>query len=271
MPPSAKWSFNQKFWDHLTAIRIDRTVVSTCLTLLRSCPSHLESFRCINPTISLSGHTFRLPLRIPSRLAQFEWTGGLGSLDEYFWQNVKLPVVCDLTWNLLEPLKESQTQIRREFFRQLSNVQKMKMEFYSGINELRDVWRSLDKLQELHLDACRLQKQGGPDIMDALTLCHDCGHQNVLPNLRVLEIEILIGSSSTITRMLRSRRDSPLLREGQMALGFDVDQGPIRLERSVLHMEQLDWEQGDREKLNVLVAAGLLLDIYVGDDHLSSF
>ncbi|KAJ3563416.1 hypothetical protein NP233_g8954 [Leucocoprinus birnbaumii] len=26
--PSAKWSFNQKFWDHLTAIRIDRTVVT---------------------------------------------------------------------------------------------------------------------------------------------------------------------------------------------------------------------------------------------------
>lgn len=260
---------DQPFWNQITVLRLQKTMAMYCFGLLQFHPLGLEVFECVDPTPeprSWFMNPESMDIIAPLHLTSFEWTGELGSLEAFMWRCVRLPAVRRLTWNCPHPLKKAFTHMRHDFFRSLSKLEYLKIQQYHSIHELHDVWQCLDLLRELELDARKLEKEG-VDIMDVLTLVDDLNRQNLLPNLKVLRIDVLVGHG--ISRMLRSRRDGPLvIDETRCASG---KKAYLRLEKAVIRMEDLMYEPGEREVLGELIYGGLQLDMVIGDERAKWF
>lgn len=231
-----------------------------CFNVLYSPPPRLEVFECIDAEcggIPLPPSGVFVQNKTLPHLTSFEWSGKLGLFQGFVWKGIRLPAIRKFTWNSPCTLAEISVDLQQDFFRSLSTLETLKIQQYHSIEELRVIWECLDSLCELELDACKLEIDG-VDIMDVLTLSDDPNHQNLLPNLKKLKIDVLVGRG--ISRMLRSRRDQP------PSVDSSHRETSSRLEQAVIYMEDVVHEPGEREALRALVGGGLQLDIVVGDE-----
>lgn len=258
---------NQPYWNQITAIRLETTMSIYCFNVLHSPPPRLEVFECVDAIykgVALLPSAVFTPVTILPRLTDFEWTGRLGLFQGAMWKGIRLPAIRRFTWNCPCPLAEISIDLQRDFFKSLSTLETLKIQQYHSIVELRVVLECLDSLCELELDACKLEVDG-VDVMEVLTLFDndddDRRRPNLLPNLKKLKIEVLVGRG--ISGMLRSRREQ---RSRSVESRLDQQETGSRLEKAVIHMEDVIYEPGEQEVLRALVAGGLRLDMVVGDE-----